>query len=105
MPAKRQEREHFRMFMRMQENFTGCRVLSYCIMADHFHILLEVPPMAVGGMADGELLKRLAAIQTEAFAAGVAEFAGKEKAPRLTPRPGQDAETRCHPTGPALPAA
>ncbi|MEO8615267.1 MAG: transposase, partial [Luteolibacter sp.] len=38
-----EEREHFRMFMRMQENFSGCRVLSYCVMSNHFHILLEVP--------------------------------------------------------------
>ncbi|RYD69426.1 MAG: hypothetical protein EOP84_28500, partial [Verrucomicrobiaceae bacterium] len=36
------EREQFRIFMRIQENFTGCRVLSYCIMSNHFHILLEV---------------------------------------------------------------
>ena len=54
------EREHFRMLMRMQENFTGCRVLSYCIMSNHFHILLEVPPMPEGGVSDAELLKRLA---------------------------------------------
>jgi putative transposase len=46
------EREYFRMFMRMQENFSGCRVLSYCIMSNHFHILLEVPPMPVGGILD-----------------------------------------------------
>ena len=39
-----EEREHFRMFMRMQENFSGCRVLAYCVMSNHFHILLEVPP-------------------------------------------------------------
>jgi REP element-mobilizing transposase RayT len=44
------EREHFRMFMRMQENFSGCRVLSYCIMSNHFHLLLEVPPMPEGGL-------------------------------------------------------
>ncbi|MEY4570524.1 MAG: hypothetical protein RLZZ398_1963, partial [Verrucomicrobiota bacterium] len=25
--------------MRMQENFTGCRALSYCLMDNHFHIL------------------------------------------------------------------
>jgi REP element-mobilizing transposase RayT len=39
-----EEREHFKMLMRMYENFSGCRVLSYCIMSSHFHILLEVPP-------------------------------------------------------------
>jgi putative transposase len=46
------EREHFRMLMRMQENFSGCRVLSYCIMSNHFHVLLEVPPMPEGGISD-----------------------------------------------------
>ena len=67
------EREHFRMFMRMQENFSGCRVLSYCVMSNHFHILLEVPPMAEGGISDEELLKRLSATNTEAFVAVVAK--------------------------------
>ncbi|NJM39204.1 MAG: hypothetical protein HC845_15880, partial [Akkermansiaceae bacterium] len=41
---EKREREAFRMFMRMYENFSGCRVLSYCVMSNHFHILLEVPP-------------------------------------------------------------
>ena len=27
------ECEAFRMFMRMYENFSGCRVLSYCVMS------------------------------------------------------------------------
>ena len=68
-----EEREKFRVFMRMQENFSGCRVLSYCVMSNHFHILLEVPPMVAGGISDDELLKRLGAIYTEAYVAGVAE--------------------------------
>jgi REP element-mobilizing transposase RayT len=67
-----EEREKFRVFMRMQENFSGCRVLSYCIMSNHFHILLEVPPMSVGGIADEELLRRLRAIYSEAAVAEVA---------------------------------
>ena len=76
-----EEREKFRMFMRMQENFSGCRVLSYCVMSNHFHILLEVPPMAERGISDEELLKRLSAIYTEAFVAGVAgELAEARKA-------------------------
>ena len=49
------------MFMRMRENFSGCRVLSYCIMSNHFHILLEVPPMPMAGISDEELLNRLSA--------------------------------------------
>jgi len=68
-----EEREKFRMFMRMQENFSGCRVLSYCVMSNHFHLLLEVPPMPVGGISDEDLLKRLSAIYTEAVVAEVAK--------------------------------
>ena len=56
------EKEQFRTYMRMYENFSGCRVLSYCLMGNHVHILLEVPPMKHGGLTDEELLKRLGAI-------------------------------------------
>jgi REP element-mobilizing transposase RayT len=73
------EREKFRMFMRMQENFSGCRVLSYCVMSNHFHLLLEVPPMPVGGISDEELLKRLSAIYTEAVVAEVAKELAKAR--------------------------
>ena len=58
--------------MRMYENFSGCRVLSYCLMSNHFHLLLEVPPMAEGGLSDEELLQRLSGLYSEAFVAGVA---------------------------------
>jgi putative transposase len=76
-----EEKEKFRTLMRMQENFTGCRALSYCLMDNHFHILLEVPPMAGGGISDGVLLKRLSAIYGEDFVAGVAqELADARKA-------------------------
>ncbi len=67
-----EEKEKFRTLMRMQENFTGCRVASYCLMDNHFHILLEVPPMAESGITDQVLLKRLSALYNEAFVAGVA---------------------------------
>ena len=68
-----EEKEKFRTLMRMQENFTGCRAVSYCLMDNHFHILLEVPPMAEGGISDEVLLKRLSAIYGEAFVGGVAQ--------------------------------
>ncbi len=67
------EREKFCTFMRMQENFSGCRILSYCLMSSHFHILLEVPPMPEDGISDELLLTRLGAIQSEAVVAGVAK--------------------------------
>ncbi len=66
-----EEREVFRMFMRMMENFSGCRVLSYCVMSNHFHILLEVPPMPAGGISDAELLRRLGVFYGENFVKSV----------------------------------
>ena len=68
-----EEKEKFRMLMRMQEKFTGCRATSYCLMDNHFHILLEVPPMAESGLSDEGLLRRLSAIYSEALVAGVAK--------------------------------
>ena len=53
------EKERFRTLMRMQENFTGCRVVSYCLMDNHFHLLLEVPPMPECKLTDAELLRRM----------------------------------------------
>ena len=67
------EREHFRMLMRMCEKFTGCRVLSYCLMSNHFHVLLEVPPMPVGGISDEELFARLSGFYSEAQVAEIAK--------------------------------
>jgi len=60
------------MYLRMYENFSGCRILSYCLMSNHFHLLLEVPPIAEGGLSDEALLQRLSALYSEAFVAGVA---------------------------------
>ena len=76
-----EEKEKFRTLMRMQEKFTGCRVLSYCLMDNHFHLLLEVPPMAEGGIPDEVLMKRLSALYGEGFVGGVAlELANARKA-------------------------
>ena len=68
-----EEKEKFRALMRLQEKFAGCRVVSYCLMCNHFHLLLEVPPMAEGGISDEVLLKRLSAIYSDAYVAGVAK--------------------------------
>ncbi|MEO5715969.1 MAG: hypothetical protein ABIT37_20990 [Luteolibacter sp.] len=48
----------------------ACGNRRFC---NHFHLLLEVPPMAEGGISEGVLLKRLSAIYSEAFVAGVAK--------------------------------
>ena len=56
------EREQFRKFMRMQEGFSGCILLAYVVMSNHFHLLLEVPPFPEGGISDEELLVRLRSV-------------------------------------------
>ena len=46
------EREQFVAYMRTYERFCGVRVLAFCVMSNHFHILLEVPA-AAGGAGGG----------------------------------------------------
>lgn len=53
------EKEFFRLTMRKLEAFSGVRVLTYCVMSNHWHILLEVPPMEA--LSDEELLGRIQA--------------------------------------------
>jgi putative transposase len=92
------EREHFRMLMRMCEKFTGCRVLSYCLMSNHFHVLLEVPPKPEVGISDQELLQRLGVFYNEAQVADVVRemeeaasvrTRGEFELPRVNPETGQ----------------
>jgi REP element-mobilizing transposase RayT len=87
-----EEKEKFRTLIRMQENFTGCRVLSYCLMDNHFHLLLEVPPMAEGGISDEELMKRLSALYGEDFVAGVAQELADAMTADYTSEGGMDEE-------------
>jgi REP element-mobilizing transposase RayT len=67
------EKEKLRTLMRMYENFSGTRVLAYCFMCNHIHLLVEITPRPAGGLTDEELLGRLKWIQTEAQVAAVAK--------------------------------
>jgi len=60
------EKDKFVEFMRMYEDFTGIRILAFCVMSNHFHLLIENTRMRDGGLSDAELLNRLAAIYDEA---------------------------------------
>lgn len=66
-------KEKFRTFMRMYESFSGCRVLSYCIMDNHVHVLLEVPPLPQEGLSDEALLRRLKFLYSDAVVAEVSK--------------------------------
>ncbi|MBL9153678.1 MAG: transposase [Verrucomicrobiales bacterium] len=40
------EKNHFRKWMRKLEAFLGVQVVTYCLMSNHFHLLLRVPDRA-----------------------------------------------------------
>ena len=54
------EAERFITLMRRLEAFSGVRVLTYVLMANHFHLLCEVPePKA---LSQSEVLERIEAL-------------------------------------------
>jgi putative transposase len=64
-----EEKEFFRRTMRRLEAFMGVRVLTYAIMSNHWHILLEVPPMIE--LKDGELHRRINAFYSKQRASAI----------------------------------
>lgn len=50
------EKEHFLRILRRQAGFCGVEVLAYCVMSNHFHLLVKVPEP--GPISDSELLRR-----------------------------------------------
>jgi REP element-mobilizing transposase RayT len=61
----RAEKARFVKLLRLYEGFCGVRVRHYCVMGNHFHVLVEVPPRPAETMGDAELLKRLGLIYSD----------------------------------------
>lgn len=59
------------MLMAMCERFTGCRILSYCLMSNHLQILLEVTPVPEDGISNEELFARMRVFHNEAEVAEI----------------------------------
>jgi REP element-mobilizing transposase RayT len=51
------EKEKLRQLMRAVESFCGVRILTYAILTNHFHLLLEVPRRE--SVSDAEFLRRI----------------------------------------------
>ena len=63
-----EEREQFVSYMRLYEQFCEVRVLAFCVMSNHFHLLLEVPSPPEGRGADwsdARLLKHLSGLYSK----------------------------------------
>ena len=54
-----QEREKFLHYLRLYAQFCGVRILTYCILSNHFHLLIEVPRRPEVLPSDEELLGKL----------------------------------------------
>jgi putative transposase len=57
-----EEKEFFVRLIRLLEAFHGCRVLTYCVMSNHFHLLLEMPGASASANLDREEILRRVAI-------------------------------------------
>ena len=53
------EKEQFVAFLREYERFCGVRLVTYCVMSNHFHVLVEVPRRPAEPLSDPELVARL----------------------------------------------
>ncbi|MEO1856704.1 MAG: transposase [Rubritalea sp.] len=70
---RREEKEQFVRYMRLYEQFCGVRVLTYCVMSNHFHILVEVPPKCDRELDDDALIERLEILYSKEHVAMVSE--------------------------------
>ena len=43
------EKEHFARLMRQYAHFCGIQILTFCLMGNHFHLLIEVSKLSPGG--------------------------------------------------------
>ena len=66
-----EEREVFVQMMRRYEKFCGVQVLSYCVMSNHFHILVKVPPECARDILEDQILERMRGVYSQVFVADV----------------------------------
>jgi putative transposase len=75
------EKEHFVRLMREYEEFCEVRVLTYCIMSNHFHVLVEVPHRPEVLPTSEEIVAKLRRLSGEHFVGAVEQqFAMYRKA-------------------------
>jgi REP element-mobilizing transposase RayT len=83
-----EEKEMFVHFLRMYERLCGLRVVTFCVMSNHFHLLVEVPKrpdtppsedevLRLIGQAHGKLRAHLVRTQIEQFRQAGAENAAR----------------------------
>jgi len=71
------EKEVLRKMIRQVADFCGVEVLTYCIMSNHFHVLIRVP--FADTVSDAELLRRFKVLYPKPTKYQVASFAEIER--------------------------
>ncbi|MFT5856905.1 MAG: hypothetical protein ACI8XO_004161, partial [Verrucomicrobiales bacterium] len=63
------EKERFLKIVRKQLEFSGLELLSWCVMGNHFHLLLRVPDKeaALEGWTEETYIARLGVLSTEKY--------------------------------------
>ena len=56
------EKEHFSRLMRQYARFCGIQILTFCLMGNHFHLLIEVSKRPESPPNDAKLLQRISTI-------------------------------------------
>jgi putative transposase len=64
---KKEEKEFFRKTMRQYEAYCGVKVLAFCLMSNHVHILVKVPPKPTRMLSDAAFLEKLALIYSDDY--------------------------------------
>ena len=59
------EKRVMHRIMRRLERYSGVRVLTYCFMDNHIHLLLHTEKIDGDGMSDKELVERIGGMYTE----------------------------------------
>ena len=65
---KEEEKEQFVRFMRLYERLYGLKIITFCIMSNHFHLLVEVPQRPEVLPTDAELVALVAETKGESEA-------------------------------------
>jgi len=74
------EREVLRKMLWQVADFCGLEILTYCVMSNHFHVLVRVPNR--GAVSDEELLRRFKVLYPKPTKYQTAEFARLENSLR-----------------------
>ena len=75
------EREVFLKILRQVESFSGVRVVTWTMLSNHFHVLVEVPPPPTTEPSDAEILDRCRALYSARAMIGVEwEFSEAQRA-------------------------